>query len=219
MAVLITGTNRGIGLALVKQFMREGYEVIATCRGASEPLRETGCGVIEGIDVGTDTCIEKLSQGLRGIHLEGVVNNAGLLERNSLEDLAFDSLARQFQVNALGPLRVVKAVLPFLQRGARIVMVTSLMGSIADNTSGGFYGYRMSKAALNMAGVTLARDLKDRGIAVLLVHPGYVKTRMTEYQGDVEPDQAARDILVRFEEMNLEMTGTFRHAGGGTLPW
>jgi NAD(P)-dependent dehydrogenase (short-subunit alcohol dehydrogenase family) len=93
------------------------------------------------------------------------------------------------------------------------------MGSLADNTSGGMYGYRMSKAAVNMAAVSLAHDLKGRGIAVGVLHPGFVRTGMTAGNGNVDPVDSARDLLARFDELDLSRTGTFRHANGEPLPW
>jgi len=122
-------------------------------------------------------------------------------------------------VNALGPLRTVHALLAALQTGAKIALITSRMGSMADNTSGGYYGYRMSKAALNAAGVSLAHDLKARRIAVAILHPGYVRTDMTDRAGMIEPDASARLLLQRIDELTLETSGTFWHANGERLPW
>jgi NAD(P)-dependent dehydrogenase (short-subunit alcohol dehydrogenase family) len=123
------------------------------------------------------------------------------------------------EVNAYGPLRVTHELAPLLRRGSKVALITSRMGSIADNTSGGMYGYRMSKAALNAAGKSLAHDLAPLGIAVAILHPGYVKTDMTGGHGSVPPDDAARDLLRRIDELNLENTGTFWHANGSVLPW
>jgi NAD(P)-dependent dehydrogenase (short-subunit alcohol dehydrogenase family) len=104
-------------------------------------------------------------------------------------------------------------------RGSKVGILTRRMGSIADNGSGAYYGYRMSKAAVNAAGVSLARDLAPRGIAVLLLHPGFVRTDMTGHGGNVEPHEAARDLLSRIDELDLASSGTFRHANGEELPW
>lgn len=215
--VLVTGTNRGIGLELCKQLKSKGDEVIAVCRKASKEIVDIADLVIEQIDVASDECVEKLSKALVGHSLDIVINNAGLLEGTALEDT--NAMLRQFQVNTLGPLRVVRACLPFLKKGSRILNVTSRMGSIEDNTSGGSYGYRMSKAALNIVSVSLAHDLKEKGIAVGLVHPGYVKTDMTGHLGHILPEESAVGILGRLEELTLETAGTFKHANGETLPW
>jgi NAD(P)-dependent dehydrogenase (short-subunit alcohol dehydrogenase family) len=147
-----------------------------------------------------------------------LVNNAGILARDSLAELDFDGMRRQFEVNALAPLRVTHALLPNLGAGSKVVIITSRMGSIADNGSGGYYGYRMSKAAVNIAGVSLARDLRDRDIAVLLLHPGMVATEMTGHQG-VPAAEAARNLVARIETLGLEQSGSFHHANGEPLPW
>jgi NAD(P)-dependent dehydrogenase (short-subunit alcohol dehydrogenase family) len=137
----------------------------------------------------------------------------------ALDDEAWNCMRLQFEVNALGALRTVDALSPLLGEGSRIGLITSRMGSIADNGSGGHYGYRMSKAALNAAGRSLAIDLKPRGIAVLLLHPGYVRTDMTGGGGDVEPEQAAANLLARLDGLDLSASGSFLHANGEPLPW
>jgi NAD(P)-dependent dehydrogenase (short-subunit alcohol dehydrogenase family) len=103
--------------------------------------------------------------------------------------------------------------------GTKIGIVTSRMGSIADNTSGSRYGYRMSKAAVNMAGVSLSRDLAERGVAVALLHPGYVRTGMTGGHGLVDADEAAGGLLARMDALSMDTSGTFWHAQGEVLPW
>jgi NAD(P)-dependent dehydrogenase (short-subunit alcohol dehydrogenase family) len=175
--------------------------------------------VESGIDVGDDSSVAELKKRIGGKHVDLLVNNAGILERESLEELDFGSIRRQLEVNSLGPLRVTSALLPALGKGAKVVIVTSRMGSIADNTSGSRYGYRMSKAAVNMAGKSLAVDLKPRGVAVAIVHPGFVRTGMTGNQGDVDPATAAGRILDRADGLGLDNSGTFWHANGEVLPW
>ena len=122
-------------------------------------------------------------------------------------------------MNALGALRTVHALLPRLHEGSKIALITSRMGSIADNGSGAYYGYRMSKAALNAAGKSLALDLKARGVAVALLHPGMVRTEMTGGHGNLGPEEAAAQLVQRIEALSLENTGTFWHANGEVLPW
>jgi len=115
---------------------------------------------------------------------------------------------------------VTSALLPRLGPGAKVALVTSRMGSIDDNSSGGAYGYRMSKAALNMAGKSLSADLRGRGIAVAILHPGMVNTDMIGgHGGQVEPAEAARGLLARIDELTLETSGGFWHANGQQLPW
>jgi NAD(P)-dependent dehydrogenase (short-subunit alcohol dehydrogenase family) len=124
-----------------------------------------------------------------------------------------------FQVNALGQLLLAEAVLPNLRDGGRLAFITSRMGSIADNTSGGSYAYRMSKAALNMAARSLAIDLAKRGIAVSVIHPGFVRTDMTHGQGLIDADVSARGIIARVAASSLDNSGSFWHQNGDPLPW
>jgi NAD(P)-dependent dehydrogenase (short-subunit alcohol dehydrogenase family) len=210
MIAVVSGANRGIGAALAAALRARGDEVIATAR--SEPG-------FEPLDVASDASCRALAERLQGKKVDLLVHNAGILERQDLASLDFESLKRQFDVNALGMLRLTLALLPLLGTGAKIGIITSLMGSIGDNRSGGHYGYRMSKAALNMAGVSLARDLLPRGIAVAILHPGFVRTRMTSGQGNLDPAESARHLLARLDELTLETTGRFLRATGEPLPW
>jgi NAD(P)-dependent dehydrogenase (short-subunit alcohol dehydrogenase family) len=217
--VLVTGSNRGIGLAFVKQLKARGDHVIAACRHEAPELAALGVEVVSGVDVTSDKSINLLAEKLKGKTLDLLINNAGLLAQESLEHLDFASIQRQIEVNAYGPLRVTHKLSGLLKRGSKVALITSRMGSIADNGSGGMYGYRMSKAALNAAGKSLAIDLARLGVAVAILHPGYVKTEMTSGHGNVEPDAAARDLLARIDGLSLENSGTFWHASGEVLPW
>lgn len=217
--IVVTGANRGIGLELCRQLSGRGDHVIAVCRVSSEPLQALGIEVIEDIDVSDSESIQKLKKRLVDVALDGIINNAGILKRSSLEELDYEMMQRQFEVNALGPLRVTAALRDNLKRGSRVVIITSRMGSIADNTSGGSYGYRMSKAAVNMAGRSLALDLKEYGIAVGLLHPGFVRTDMTRGNGLIDADESASGLLERFDALTLNTTGSFWHANGQVLPW
>jgi len=216
---VITGANRGIGLELARQTAARGDHVIAICRNISGELQELGVHIVDGIDVSADGSVQTLAAGLGETKIDTLINNAGILSRQSLDQLDWDAMRRQFEVNSLGPLRVTYALQAMLNPGARVAILTSRMGSVADNTSGGNYGYRMSKAAVNIAGVSLAHDLKSRGIAVVLLHPGYVSTDMTGHSGTVQPADAARGLLQRIDELTLETTGQFRHMNGEVLPW
>lgn len=216
--VLITGANRGIGLELCRQLHAREDHVIAACRSAGDELRALGVEIIEDVEVTDQRGMEALDGGLGERRLDIVVNGAGILQRDSLDSLDFDSIRDQFEVNALGPLRVTKTVLGRLDRGARVVVLVSRMGSIADNTSGGYYGYRMSKAAASMAARSLAVDLRERGIAVGIFHPGMVATRMTDFDG-IEPAVAARNLIARIDELDMSSSGEFLHAEGRPLPW
>lgn len=216
---VITGANRGIGLELTKQTAARGDDVIAVCRKPGPELESIGVRVESGIDVSVQEDVDQLAERLSDTSIDILISNAGILSRQSLDDLDFDEIRRQFEVNSLGPLRVTASLRPQLKDGAKVAIVSSRMGSVADNTSGGHYGYRMSKAAVNMAGVSLARDLKDRDISVILLHPGYVDTDMTNHSGNVAPADAAAGLLQRIDELTLQQSGTFRHANGEELPW
>lgn len=219
---LVTGANRGIGLALCKLLVARGDTVIAACRHGSPALDALGVRVETGIEVSDPASVTRLARALEGVALDWVINNAGVLRRDTLGGLhgeALEDLYLQFRVNSVGPLLVTQALLGHLQPGAKVGIVTSRMGSIEDNTSGGYYGYRMSKAAVNAAGKSLAMDLKERGIAVALLHPGYVRTEMVGGGGDVEPEEAAAGLIARLDELTLETTGGFWHARGQSLPW
>lgn len=217
--VVITGANRGIGLAMVEQLVERGDEVIAVCRGASEELRATGAEIVEDVDVCEDAGLSRLSEAIGDRSIDVLINNAGVLTNESLSDLDADRIRRQFETNALAPLRVTATLADRLPRGGKVVIITSRMGSIADNTSGGMYGYRMSKAAVNMAGASLAHDLAGREVNVLLLHPGYVRTRMTGNNGNVEPEESAAGLIARIDELDRHRTGRFLHAEGQPLPW
>ena len=216
---LVTGANRGIGLELCKQLAERRMDVIAVCRERSQALDGLGVRVEPGVDVTDDASMQALVARLGVDRIDLLVNNAGILSSESLDDLDFDRIRRQFEVNALGPLRTTAALLPKLGEGSKVVVVTSRMGSIADNTSGGRYGYRMSKAAVNMAAKSLAVDLAPRRVAVAIVHPGMVRTDMTGHHGDVDPATAAARIIQRMDALTLETSGTFWHANGEVLPW
>lgn len=216
---LITGANRGIGLELCRLCHERGDRVIAVCRTPSPDLEALGVQIEADIDLLIPGSISTLTARLNGERIDLLINNAGILTRESLDALDYDAIQRQFEVNTLGPLRVTEALIPLLADGAKIGMVTSRMGSIADNTSGGAYGYRISKAALNIAGVSLAHDLKDRGISVALLHPGHVSTELTGHTGNVAPQDAAAGLLARLDALDLASSGGFWHANGESLPW
>ncbi len=217
--VLVTGANRGIGLELCRALDARGDSVVAVCRTPSPSLVRLGVRVESGVDVSDAAKVDALGRALEGTTLDVIINNAGMLGYDALGSIDYDSIRSQFEANAIGPLRVTERLLPLVPAGGKIVLITSRMGSIADNTSGSMYGYRMSKAALNMAGSSLARDLKPRGIAVAVLHPGYVRTAMTGNQGSIDAHVAASSLLERIDELRLETTGHFLHANGETLPW
>lgn len=218
-SVVITGANRGIGLELARVYKERGWQVIGVCRQSSPELEAVAKQVVSQIDVRDKADIQRLVNELSNTRIDLLINNAGLLQDEQLGKLDFDSMQEQMDINAYGPLRVAEALIPLMGEGSKIANITSRMGSIADNTSGGRYGYRASKAALNAFGKSLAMDLKPKGIAVAQLHPGYVKTRMVGFNGLITPEQAAAGLVQRIDELNLENTGGFWHSNGEELPW
>jgi NAD(P)-dependent dehydrogenase (short-subunit alcohol dehydrogenase family) len=218
--VLITGANRGIGLEYCRQLQARGDTVVAVCRSPSPELEALGVRIEAGVDLTDGDAIADLVDRLGSLAIDGLILNAGLIERTTLQDLDLESLRRQFEVNAIAPLRLTKALLGHLPSGAKVILMTSRMGSIDDNSSGGAYGYRMSKVALNMAGKSLAIDLRPRGIAVALLHPGMVRTRMTGFSDQaISPEESVHGLLERIDALSLETSGSFWHANGQRLPW
>lgn len=216
--VVITGANRGIGLELAKHYVAQGEQVTAVVRSSSSELAALNVRVIEGIDVSNEQDVLTLQSHITTA-VDLLINNAGVFHNETLADMDFAAIEQQFAINAVAPLRVTHALHHRLGTGAKVAMITSRMGSIADNGSGGYIGYRMSKAALNAAAVSLAHELKSQGVAVGLFHPGFVQTRMVGFAGDVSPEQAAHGITQRISELNLDNSGGFWHANGERLPW
>jgi NAD(P)-dependent dehydrogenase (short-subunit alcohol dehydrogenase family) len=217
---LITGANRGIGYEYCQQLLNRGDQPIAVCRESSAALDALGIRVITGIDMTKDQDVATLSDQLQGEQIDVLINNAAIIEEVTLTDLDIDSIRRQLEVNAIAPLRVTRSLLSNLPSGAKVVLMTSRMGSIEDNTSGGSYGYRMSKVALSMAGKSLAHDLQTQGIAVAILHPGLVQTRMTGFSAaGITPKTSVEGLLARIDQLTLANTGTFWHSNGEVLPW
>ena len=217
---LITGANRGIGLELVRQLKNRGEEVIASCRSSSSELDFLDVRVETGVDVTSGDSVIKLRERLNDIKIDVLIQNAGIAEFNSLSNLDPESIMHQFEVNALSPLCFVQSMITNLNKSAKIALISSRMGSIEDNTSGGSYGYRMSKVALCMAGKSLSVDLKSKNISVAILHPGLVSTRMTGFTSNgIQPEESVKGIIQRIDELSLENTGTFWHSNGDILPW
>lgn len=216
--ILITGTNKGIGLQICSQLAARGDEVIAVCRTASAELRQLGIRIIEGIDVSDTASVARLKTELGDQHLDVLLNNAGILLNDSFGSLDYEAMTEQFRVNTLGPLMVTEALAGNLSAGSKVAIVSSRVGSIEDNGSGGIYGYRASKTAVNQVGTNLKHELAPRGIAVGLLHPGLVATEMTGGQG-ISPSESASGLIKRIDELNLENSGGFWHANGSVLPW
>jgi len=216
---VVTGASRGIGLELARQLKARGASVVAVCRNRSPDLDALGVRVESGVEVTEPPAWSKLAGRLAHDDIDLLIQNAGILLADSLEDVDPDNVRAQLAVNAVAPLFLTRALAPRLHAGAKVALITSRMGSIGDNTSGGYYGYRMSKAALNAAGVSLAHDLEPRGVAVVVLHPGSVRTAMTRGHGMIEADESVRGLLQRIDELSLETTGRFLHQNGEVLPW
>ena len=215
----MTGANRGIGLEIARILAERGETVFAVCRRSTPELDALSVQVLDEVDVSDGQSVDSLGDRLRGETLDLLINNAGILNSGALDNLDWDSIRRQFEVNTLGPLRVTVALLPLMRSGSKVGIVSSRVGSLADNTSGGMYGYRISKTAVNMVGVNLAHDLKGRGIAVFVLHPGYVRTGMTGGSGNTDANTAAHGLIERMDTLTLTDTGSFWHAEGYALPW
>jgi NAD(P)-dependent dehydrogenase (short-subunit alcohol dehydrogenase family) len=216
---VVTGANRGIGLALTGQLRARGESVVAVCRQGSADLDRLGVRIESGIDLASRQANAALAARLARDEIDLLIHNAGVMFEDTFGDVDGDDVRSQLEINAIAPLLLTQALAPRLASGAKVALITSRMGSIGDNTSGAYYGYRMSKAALNAAGMSMARDLAPRGIAVAILHPGAVRTGMTGGQGNLEPDESAIGLLRRIDELRLETSGRFVHQDGSLLPW
>jgi len=226
---VVTGANRGIGLEMVKTLAARGEEVLATARDLARAdelraLAEASSGRVEIVacDVRSDADVARVAAAVGERTTDVLVNNAGVMGKMlSLEDLDLADVTDTFDANALGPVRLVRALLPSLLRGKtrRIVHVTSGMGSIADNTSGGAYAYRMSKAALNMANKSMSVDLAARGFVCIVMNPGWVQTTMGGDHAPTPVAESVRNMLGRIDALRAEDNGAFFDHKGGTFPY
>lgn len=216
---VVTGSNRGIGLEICRQLHARGETVLAACRARSAELEAVGCRIVEGVDVTSDAAGPTIEKALGDASIDVLFHNAAILIPDRLESLDLENVKKQFDVNVVGPLRLTKALLHRLGKGSKIGLVSSRAGSIGDGPGGGNYGYRASKAALNMVCANLARDLSGKGIMVVALHPGFIRTRMTGGAGNDDPPVAAKGLIARVDELTPETSGRFFHANGQELPW
>jgi NAD(P)-dependent dehydrogenase (short-subunit alcohol dehydrogenase family) len=225
LTALVTGCDRGIGKAVALQLAARAAKVVAVCLEDSAELRNRGLDVVAHVDVTSDAAVDRLAGelGRRDVKLDWLLNVAGVLGVDELGKIDFADVRRQFEINAIGPLRVVQSLRDRLASGSKVGIVTSRVGSLGDNGSGGMYAYRMSKVAANMAGLNLHHDLSKRGIAVILMHPGMVDTDLTKMlprtTAFITPEQAAAGLIRNMDELTLATSGRFRHANGEYLPW
>lgn len=226
--VVITGASRGIGFELTRQFLELGHCVVAGCRRPAlslelKDLKETfgeKLKILE-LDVQQDASVARFAQQIDFDYLDILVNNAGVSmdgERRSC-DVSIDSLARTIDTNTMGPIRMTQALLPLLRKSQnpRIANISSQMGSIADNSSGGWLGYRMSKAALNMFTKTLAID--EKKMVALTIHPGWVQTQMGGERAPLSPKASAEGLIRVIRGATLKESGQFFNYSGKELPW
>jgi short-subunit dehydrogenase len=217
--IVITGASRGIGLELAKAFKSDSTTVYTINRSETEECHQASNHSLFGAELTDPNYDKKILNFLEGVQIDVLIHNAGLMIPQSWDSFSPDEARRQFEVNTLAPLRISHCLRSQIPQGGKLCFITSRMGSIADNTSGGSYGYRMSKAALNAGVKSLALDLKDEGVMVRLIHPGWVKTRMTNQTGHLTPMESAQAIKERIAEMSLDNNGSFVHSNGEALPW
>ena len=228
MNVLITGANRGIGLGLANIYLSEGHAVAVTARKPEDAEAITalkqahGSRVrVFGLDVNDQASVKAFAKDWGETPLDICINNAGVGGSFStrLADLDFKEAIDIYNTNALGPMRLTQNLIPRLQRGSRVVNITSKMGSIADNNQGGSYFYRMSKAALNMATKCLALECEGAGIIVTAIHPGWVQTRMGGQSAPITVEQSTGHIVRTIEKLAAQHSGAFLNYDGAVIPW
>ena len=219
--ILITGAGRGIGLEFARQYVAAGWRVLGTVRDplAGRPLSDAG-GEVYVADVADPASVARLKGALAGVQLDVVLNNAGIYGQDqSFGSVDADAFMAVMRTNALAPLKVAEAFADQLTGRKVIATITSLMGSIAENSSGNFYAYRASKAAANMVMKTLALDLGSRGITAIALSPGWVRTDMGGAEAPLSPAEAVSGMRAVLDKVSLNDSGKFFHFDGSELPW
>ena len=220
---IVIGADRGIGAALIDVYRERGCDTIAVCLGDGAPWADTNVRVIGHIDVTRSEAVEKLAADVGATPIDVLIHVAGVGALDKWGRFDFDAMLQHYDLNALGPLRVVSALAENLTKGSRVGIVTSRMGSIGDNASGRMYSYRMSKAAANMLGVNLHHELAPRGVHVMLLHPGTVATQMTRgargWDAFTKPAESAAGLADQLDTLGPDSPIEFRHADGTLLPW
>lgn len=226
--LLITGANRGIGLEYVRQYLDDGWKVIACCRqpGKADELQSLAEGrdcEIRALDVTDFAAVAKLGEELAAQPIDLLINNAGISGHSNqqIDNIDPDNWHQVFTTNTMAPLMMVRALLPSLKKGQgkTIANMTSKMGSVADNESGGSYIYRSSKAALNAVSMSLARDLEEDGIKVISLHPGWVETDMGGPNALIDTHESVRGLRKVIAGQTLRDSGAFRAYDGAGIPW
>jgi NAD(P)-dependent dehydrogenase (short-subunit alcohol dehydrogenase family) len=229
-AILITGANRGLGLEFCRQYAEAGWRVIAACRAPDQAdalsalARDYPDVQMEALDVADFGAIDALSARLSDECVDILLNNAGVYGDQAgcgLGQLDYQRWAATLRVNTMAPVKMVEAFLPQLERGQHplIAAVSSLMGSMTDNSSGGSLLYRSSKAGLNAGMKSLAIDLRPRGIGVLILHPGWVRTDMGGQNALIDVETSVSGMRRRINEFTMDQSGSFVRYDGGVAPW
>jgi len=229
-SVLITGANRGLGFEFARQYLADGWRVFATCRNpvTADQLQHLannsgGKLTVMAIDVTDAASVGKAAAQINDLAIDVIINNAGIIGVSGQRPghIDYDSWARVVDVNTMGPLRVLEAFVHHLTRGERklAISITSGMGSLADNTSGGSIAYRSSKAALNMVMRSAAIDLAPRGIACVVINPGWVKTDMGGLSATLTPQESVAAMRRLIEKLGRAQSGKFFHYDGSEYPW
>jgi NAD(P)-dependent dehydrogenase (short-subunit alcohol dehydrogenase family) len=224
--VMITGSNRGIGLEFVRQYAAAGWAVIATCRnpaGAADLKAQPGDVTVQAMDVGDPASIRAARAAIGDTPIDVLINNAGVLggRPQLFGGTDYDTMAEVLRVNIIGPLAVAEAFIGNLEagQGKRLVTVSSKMGSIGDNAGGKSYIYRPSKAGVNAVMKSAAIDLVERGVTVTILHPGHVKTDMGGTAAPVTVERSVSGMRAVIEGMTPEKSGHFYNFDGAELPW
>ena len=225
--VLVTGSNRGLGYEFVKQYNEEGFDVIACCRNIKEAenlknLAETSSNIkIYELDVSNIKAIKNLSEKLQDKKIDVLINNAGIYRSSNVRNIDYDEWLESFKVNTIAPYQIVENFLAQISNSdlKKVVSITSKMGSIDDNTSGGSYIYRSSKTALNSMMRSLTHDLKDQGIATLTLHPGWVRTDMGGPGGWIDAFESVQGMIKEIDKLNINDSGKYLDYAGKSINW
>ena len=217
---VVTGANRGIGLEFVKQLSKAGYNVYAGYRTFSQEMEDACNGMIQPLDVSQQQSVDDFTSNLPS-SIDLLINNAGVADGRwqSVEDIDDNIALEVLNINAVGPVRMMKSISEKLSDGAKVVMITSLMASMEDCKTGRSYAYRASKAALNMFSLAMKNELKTRNISLLLMHPGWVRTDMGGPHAEVSVVESVEGMMKQIGEHSIENTGTYMDFQGNILPW
>jgi len=221
-SVVITGANRGIGLELCKQFLSNGDQVYATYRSSLGGLEEIESPHLSTfkLDVRSAMDIEAFASSIEG-SVDILINNAGVADGRwqSISEIDMQHAMEVIEVNSIAPVLVTQKFESKLNNGSKIVMMSSLMGSISDCMSGRSYAYRASKTALNMFSIAMKNELTSQGISILIMHPGWVETDMGGPHAPLSVEESVQGIIQRIDEQTLEMTGRYVQFDGTPIEW